>query len=328
MSAVLIFVGLLGFTVGLVGLLMGGVRRVGLAGRKQSAWLAVTAFAVMALGAEMAPSVPSSDSSATKASLRQAPPVVERSPEVFPDPVPSSSPVPEATVDAEVSLGPSESSTPNASSALGPLLVMAGGGDGDSWRDSHGVEYRLGLVNAPEVNECGGSTATAYRKRKLQGGFYARTYTTDRYGRQVAVVYTPAGVNLNVLMAREGIANDRYFAQYRTENATLARQLDAAFAQAKANKSGVWGSCSSSTTASSTSGSKSPPPPAPAQPATSSCHPDYKTCIAIKGDGSGRGEANDLDCGDIRKVVYLRSAGRDPYRLDNDGDGVGCESYR
>lgn len=33
----------------------------------------------------------------------------------------------------------------------------------------------------------------------------------------------------------------------------------------------------------------------------------------------------DLDCKDIRRPV--RVPGRDPHRLDHDGNGVGCESY-
>jgi hypothetical protein len=33
----------------------------------------------------------------------------------------------------------------------------------------------------------------------------------------------------------------------------------------------------------------------------------------------------DLDCGDIGFTVTV--VGSDPYRLDGDGDGHGCESY-
>ena len=33
----------------------------------------------------------------------------------------------------------------------------------------------------------------------------------------------------------------------------------------------------------------------------------------------------DLDCGDIRRPV--RVPGPDPHRLDNDGNGIGCEGY-
>jgi hypothetical protein len=47
----------------------------------------------------------------------------------------------------------------------------------------------------------------------------------------------------------------------------------------------------------------------------------------VKGTGSGSVEVNDLDCPDIGKVVQLRQVGVDPYRLDSNSDGVGCESY-
>jgi hypothetical protein len=58
-----------------------------------------------------------------------------------------------------------------------------------------------------------------------------------------------------------------------------------------------------------------------------SCHPAYVTCVPVKGDGSGSGAANDLDCPEIGKAVQLRQVGVDPYRLDSDGDGTGCDSY-
>jgi micrococcal nuclease len=204
--------------------------------------------------------------------------------------------------------------------AAAPLLRARSGGDGDSWRDTAGREYRLGLVNAPETNECYGAAATARRRALTANGFRARVYTRDTYGRGVAVVTTASGVNVNVYLARHGFANDRYLAQYRAENPALARQLDVAFAAAKKERAGLWGACAR----------RSPVPLAAAPrsaPAGSSCHPAYVTCVPVKGDGSGSGQSNDLDCPDIRKLVQLRQIGTDPYRLDADGDGIGCDSY-
>jgi endonuclease YncB( thermonuclease family) len=201
-----------------------------------------------------------------------------------------------------------------------PLLFAAAGGDGDSWKDRSGREYRLGLVNAPEAGECFGDRATARRKALVRSGFRARTYARDRYGRGVALVSLADGRNLNVLLAREGLADDRYLAEFRHENEPLARQLDAAFAEAKRAKRGLWGGCSTE----QPQGFVAAPPPKQ----QSSCHPDYATCLPVKGDGSGAGQANDLDCGDIRQLVRLRRIGVDPYRLDgDDDDGLGCESY-
>jgi micrococcal nuclease len=204
--------------------------------------------------------------------------------------------------------------------AASPLLHAATGGDGDSWKDTAGREYRLGLVNAPETNECYGGTATRKRKELVAGGFRAQVYTHDTYGRSVSVVSLPDGTNLNVWLARRGYVNDKYLAEFRHENPSLAAQLDVAFAAAKREKAGLWGVCAKPAP-------KPAPKPSPAQQLASSCHPDYLTCIPIQGDGSGSGAANDLDCPDIGKQVQLRQIGVDPYRLDADGDGIGCESY-
>jgi endonuclease YncB( thermonuclease family) len=125
----------------------------------------------------------------------------------------------------------------------GGLLQPASGGDGDSWKDTSGREYRLGLVNAPEYNACYGSRATAARERLVAGGFRAQVYTTDRYGRSVAVVTTAGGNNVNVWLARNGYADDRYLAQFRHENPALAAELDQAFALAKREHLGLWGAC-------------------------------------------------------------------------------------
>jgi endonuclease YncB( thermonuclease family) len=128
--------------------------------------------------------------------------------------------------------------------ASSPLLMPAGGGDGDSWHDTTGHEYRLGLVNTPEYNECYGSEATAKRKELTAHGFRADVYTHDVYGRGVSIVTTANGINVNIYLARHGFANDRYLAQFRHENPKLAAQLDAAFATARAERAGLWSACS------------------------------------------------------------------------------------
>jgi endonuclease YncB( thermonuclease family) len=208
--------------------------------------------------------------------------------------------------------------------ASSPLLMPAGGGDGDSWHDTAGHEYRLGLVNTPEYNECYGSQATAKRKELTAHGFRADVYTQDVYGRGVSIVTTANGVNVNVYLARYGFANDKYLSQFRHENPQLASQLDTAFAKARAERAGLWSACPGN------QGAAAPPAPATLAPPTTyevtACHPDYITCIRIQGNGSGHGRANDLNCGSIRKAVRLRRIGVDPYQLDADRDGIGCQS--
>jgi endonuclease YncB( thermonuclease family) len=199
-----------------------------------------------------------------------------------------------------------------------PLLQAGPHGDGDSWRDTAGEEYRLGLVNAPEQDECFGAEATAERRRQVAGGFRADVYTVDRYGRGVAVVTTADGSNLNVHLARQGFVDDRYLADFRHEAPQLAAELDAAFAEARARGRGLWSACA---------GDEVPIAPVQAAaPVGVGCHPDYATCIPVVGNGSGAGGANDLDCGAVDGPVQARQAGVDPYRLDADGDGIGCDA--
>ncbi|MGZ6825955.1 MAG: thermonuclease family protein [Mycobacteriales bacterium] len=125
----------------------------------------------------------------------------------------------------------------------GPLLHAAPFGDGDSWKDTQGREYRLGLVNTPELSECYGDAARAERQRLVAHGFRARPYRRDRYGRLVSVVTLPDGTVLNTYLARHGFADDRYLARYRDEDPPLAAQLDVAFAAARADRAGLWGAC-------------------------------------------------------------------------------------
>lgn len=48
------------------------------------------------------------------------------------------------------------------------------------------------------------------------------------------------------------------------------------------------------------------------------CHPAYEPCLQIVAD---------LNCPEIGRVVRVLDPDYDPYRLDADNDGVGCESY-
>ena len=131
-----------------------------------------------------------------------------------------------------------------AHAAPGPLVQQkATGGDGDSWKDTAGREYRMGLVNAPETGECYGATATRARRELLRDGFRADVYARDRYGRQVSEIRTRSGSSLNRLMAQRGLVDDRYLERYARENPRLASQLRGDFAAAKKARRGLWGAC-------------------------------------------------------------------------------------
>lgn len=139
---------------------------------------------------------------------------------------------------------PADDAGPTRSTPTGvPLLFAARGGDGDSWKDRSGRAYRLGMVNTPELNECYGQAASDKRKQLVAHGFRAQVYAKDRYGRGVSSVSLPDGSNLNVYLARNGYADDRYLAEFRAENRALARRLDVAFAAAKHERLGLWRVC-------------------------------------------------------------------------------------
>ncbi|WP_426574913.1 hypothetical protein [Aquihabitans sp. McL0605] len=71
-----------------------------------------------------------------------------------------------------------------------------------------------------------------------------------------------------------------------------------------------------------------PPTTTTTAPAGCSTKTVYKAkngaCVASYVDGTG-----DVDCGQLpsaMKPVSVLNPGNDPYQLDSDGDGVGCES--
>lgn len=183
------------------------------------------------------------------------------------------------------------------------LLFMTDQKDGDSWIGSDGSEYRLGLVNTPERNETCGPEAAAFTRDFLASGFKADAYTTDTHDRVVAEVFDDEGESLNVALAQSGLGNDRYLEEFRHENPDLAARLDAAFLKA----------------AEPACKKKVAPVPLVSKPAKTKapkkdCMAGYSPCLPIVAD---------LNCPDIGHPVTV--TGSDPYRLDRDKDGVGCD---
>jgi endonuclease YncB( thermonuclease family) len=183
------------------------------------------------------------------------------------------------------------------------LLFITDQKDGDSWVASDGEEYRLGLINTPETNEQCGAQATAFTRTFLSDGFTVDAYTTDVHGRQVAEVFDKDGTSLNVALAKSGLGDDRYLEEFRHENPDLGHRLDVAL------RSAAKPTC------------RKPVAPVPlvkkadktSAPAKK-CMSGYTPCLPIVAD---------LDCGEIGHPVAV--TGSDPYRLDRDGDGTGCD---
>jgi hypothetical protein len=116
-------------------------------------------------------------------------------------------------------------------------------------------------------------------------------------------VFDKTGKSLNVALAKSGLGNDRYLEEFRHENPDLGRRLDSALASAATPD------CKKVVT---------PVPlvskPSKAPKPAGNCMAGYTPCLPVVAD---------LDCGEIGHPVTV--TGSDPYRLDRDGDGVGCD---
>ncbi|WP_269306287.1 DUF2510 domain-containing protein [Aeromicrobium sp. HA] len=211
--------------------------------------------------------------------------------------------VDQSPADVEPSPTTEPSTTPEPTDEPVVMLFITDQKDGDSWVGSDGNEYRLGLVNTPERNEQCGSEATAFTRKLLRNGYSVNAYAEDTHGRLVAEVRDAKGRSLNVMLARRGLGDDRYLEEFRHENPELGRRLDRAFASA-------------SVPACRKAAKPVPlvPQPPQAKTADKDCMAGYSPCLPIVAD---------LDCGEIGHPVTV--TGSDPYRLDRDGDGTGCD---
>ena len=189
--------------------------------------------------------------------------------------------------------------------------------DGDTIdvRLASGKRERVRLIgiDAGERGACFAAQATqrarqlALSKQVVLRGD-ATQDTRDRYGRLLAYVWLPGGRDLGFQLIAGGFAKVYvYRAPFQRLSAYRTAQ-----SRAQAGPVGSWKSCAVQST----------PPPVPVVPAppppSGNCHPSYSPCLPIVGD---------LDCADIRAmgVAPVRVLGSDPYRLDGDDDGYGCE---
>jgi micrococcal nuclease len=132
---------------------------------------------------------------------------------------------------------------------------------------------------------------------------------TDRYGRLLRYVWLTDGVAwtlVNLELINEGFASvSTYPPDVKYVDVYLAAERDA-----RATAVGLWGEAPIA----------EPAPDATAKPLanTTKCHPSYTPCLPIVAD---------LDCSDVRAMgkAPVTVKGPDDYRLDRDGDGMGCE---
>ena len=106
--------------------------------------------------------------------------------------------------------------------------------DGDTVYLQDGAKIRLHGIDAPERNQPYGKQSTAELKDMLGDSVYVERRDIDRYGREVAVLYTPEGVNVNLELVCIGAA--WWYERYARRDKAL-RDCQAS---ARAAGAGLW----------------------------------------------------------------------------------------
>jgi endonuclease YncB( thermonuclease family) len=196
--------------------------------------------------------------------------------------------------------------------------------DGDTLELGDGRRVRLVQIDAPENGEeCYGSKATAVLRTLLPAGSRIRIErdrsldNVDRYGRLLRYVRKGAS-NINVVLVRRGAASVWF---YDGDRGRHAERLLAGARRAKAQRRGAWGACNAKLDPSRgfDTSTKLPAITTTTETSTDGCAEGYRPCLPITGD---------LDCADVEALGLAPVAvtGGDPYRLDGDDDGIGCET--
>jgi endonuclease YncB( thermonuclease family) len=199
--------------------------------------------------------------------------------------------------------------------------------DGDTVVLRGGETIRLVQIDTPEVygdTECYGRQASALTESFLPSGTRVRIATDpgldqrDRDGRTLAYVWKGSSL-VNLRLVREGAAAPYFYSG--DEGRYAAAIFKAAVVARKAGR-GLWGHCrKGSVPLRATRGVSTGPVNATrktvAGGASANCNPNYTPCVP--------NSPSDLNCPDVGHPVKV--VGSDPYNLDSDGDGSGCESY-
>ena len=212
-----------------------------------------------------------------------------------------------------VTLADATSAAPSGRFTHRGTVVRVVDGDTVDVRLTSGKRERVRLIgiDATERGACYSAQASTRarslvldRKVVLRGD--ATQDTRDRYGRLLAYVWV-SGRDLGYQLVAGGFAKVYVYRDVFQRHSAYAR----AERRAKASPRGLWKQCATRTT--TPQPVVSPPPGAGAE-----CHSSYSPCLPVVGD---------LDCADVRRLgkAPVRVLGSDPYRLDGDGDGWGCE---
>ena len=193
-----------------------------------------------------------------------------------------------------------------------------------------GLKVRLLQIDAPELaeGECYADKAKATLVSLLskKGAITLKadpiSASFDRYGRALRYIFV-GKVNVNLEMVKQGAAAP-YF--YQGEKGKYSAAMLKAAEAAKYYKVGLWKDCPGTqllpTKAITTYKAVGTPVASSVTvpSATTGCDPNYAGCIPLY--------PPDLNCSDIKALglTPVTVIGKDPHRLDGDGDGKACTS--
>ena len=202
--------------------------------------------------------------------------------------------------------------------------------DGDTITMADGLKVRLLQIDAPELaeGECYADKAKATLVSLLskKGVITLKadpiSASFDRYGRALRYIFV-GKVNVNLEMVKQGAAAP-YF--YQGEKGKYSAAMLKAAEAAKYYKVGLWKDCPGTqllpTKAITTYKAVGTPVASSVTvpSATTGCDPNYAGCIPLY--------PPDLNCSDIKALglTPVTVIGKDPHRLDGDGDGRACTS--
>ena len=203
--------------------------------------------------------------------------------------------------------------------------------DGDTVTMADGLKIRLLQIDAPELaeGECFAKESKAALINLLakKGSVTLKASASfDRYGRALRYIFV-GKLNVNLEMVKIGAAAP-YF--YQGEKGIYSAAMLKAAQDAKLYKVGLWKDCPGTkllpTKAITTYKAVGTPVASPistpvtAPSPSTGCDLNYAGCIPLF--------PPDLNCSDIKALglAPVTVIGKDPHRLDGDGDGIACTS--
>ena len=206
--------------------------------------------------------------------------------------------------------------------------------DGDTVTMADGMKIRLLQIDAPELaeNECfAKESKTALVNLLAKKGTITlkadpASASFDRYGRALRYIFV-GKLNVNLEMIKIGAAAP-YF--YQGEKGVYSAAMLKAAQDAKFYKVGLWKTCPGTqlvpTKAITTYKAVGTPVASPtstlviAPSPSTGCDLNYAGCVPLY--------PPDLNCSDIKALglAPVTVIGKDPHKLDGDGDGKACTS--